>query len=166
MFRSRVWSIWLVSVIACAMAAFGSTSASAHTEVQRSTPSPGEAVDGEVDRVELVFLDPVQPEVEISVTGPDGQPVAGLETTRLDEDRRIAGVRFDPLTVAGTYEVNYEFIALDGAAQRGSYTFRNTAASVGLDDPGDAGGAGTLGIVAFLVLAVAAGVAARFRSSR
>lgn len=143
-------------------------SAWAHTEVQRSTPSPGAEVEGLVDRVELVFLDPIQPEVNIEVAGPDGEPVAGLEPAHLGEDRRGASARFEPLVDPGTYEVAYDFVALDGAAQRGSYTFRHVGGSPNpvLDDPSDAGGAGVIGVVAFVVLAVAAGVAARLRGSR
>lgn len=142
--------------------------ARAHTEVQRSTPSPGAEVEGLVDRVELVFLDPVQPEVDIAVAGPDGDAVAGLEPAHTGEDGRLAIARFDPLVDPGTYEVAYEFVALDGAAQRGSYTFRHIGRSPdpGLDDPSDAGGAGAIGVAAFVVVAVAAGVAARLRKPR
>lgn len=96
--------------------------AGAHTQVQEATPGPGETVTDEVDVVVLDFLDPVLPTPEIEVTGPDGQPVAGLGTPELIADD-VVKVEFDALTDAGQYQVDYAFSSLDGAPQEGAHTF-------------------------------------------
>ena len=97
-------------------------SAGAHTQVQRATPGPGETVEGDVAFAELEFLDPVLPTPTIEVTGPDGSPVAGLGEARLVADD-LARVEFDPLVAAGTYRVDYTFVALDGDEQTAAHTF-------------------------------------------
>lgn len=159
--------LFVACTVVVAVAVVGAPNAGAHTEVQRATPGPGAEIGGPVDLVELEFLDPVQPAITIEVDGPDGIPVAGLETAYLEAEGRVARVRFDPLTAIGSYVVSYDYHALDGARQRGSHSFRFTGggpdAAVGLDDPSDPGSAGLVGLVAFVVVAVAAGVAARVR---
>ncbi|HEX4901315.1 MAG TPA: copper resistance protein CopC [Acidimicrobiales bacterium] len=99
--------------------------AGAHTQVQDASPSPGEAVDGVVDRVELDWLDPLLDAPDIDVTGPDGAPVAGLEPASLVAPD-VARATFDPLTEAGTYQVTYRFASRDGAPQEGAHTFSFT----------------------------------------
>ncbi len=96
--------------------------ATAHTQIQRATPGPGESVGGEVDSVVLDFLDPVVPTPEITVSGPDGAPVAGLQPVEMLADD-VAVARFDPLTEAGEYQVDYTFLALDGDQQVSAHTF-------------------------------------------
>lgn len=112
----------LLAVVLVA-AALGGPGAGAHTEVQRATPGPAEAVDGTVDVVVLDFLDPVQPTPELTVSGPDGWPVPGLGEPRLIADD-IVKVDFDPLTEAGDYQVDYAFTSLDGDRQTDAYRFR------------------------------------------
>ncbi len=114
----------LLTIVALlGVAAWSAMPAGAHTQVQRATPAPGETVGGEVDVVVLDFLDPVLPTPEIRVTGPDGQPVAGIGAPELIADD-VAVVRFDPLTAAGDYRVDYAFASLDGAPQEGAHQFR------------------------------------------
>ncbi len=96
--------------------------AAAHTQIQRASPGPGEAVEGEVGSVVLDFLDPVLPTPTITVTGPDGAPVPGLGQARMAADD-VAQVEFDPLTVAGDYQVDYTYVAVDGATQEGAHQF-------------------------------------------
>lgn len=96
--------------------------AAAHTQIQRAIPGPAESVGGEVDSVVLDFLDPVVPTPEITVTGPDGAPVAGLQPTAMLADD-VAVARFDVLTEAGQYRVDYTFVALDGDQQVSAHTF-------------------------------------------
>lgn len=97
-------------------------SAAAHTQIQRATPGPGEAVEGDVDFVELDFLDPVVPTPSIAVTGPDGVPVDGLGEVRLVADD-VARIEFDRLTEAGDYQVDYTFASVDGDEQTAAHTF-------------------------------------------
>lgn len=96
--------------------------AGAHTQIQQATPGPAETVEGQVDEVVLEFLDPVVPTPQITVTGPDGEPVAGLRPVELTEDD-VAVARFDPLAVPGEYRVDYTFVALDGDEQVSAHTF-------------------------------------------
>ena len=96
--------------------------AAAHTQIQRATPGPGESVGGELDVVVLDFLDPVVPTPEITVTGPDGDPVSGLRPAEVIADDVVVA-RFDPLTDAGQYRVDYTFVALDGDEQVSAHTF-------------------------------------------
>ena len=96
--------------------------AAAHTQVQRASPGPGEVVEGEVGTVVLDFLDPVLPTPTITVTGPDGAPVPGLGPARMTADD-VAEVEFDPLTAAGDYQVDYTYLAVDGATQEGAHQF-------------------------------------------
>ena len=96
--------------------------AAAHTQVQRATPGPAESVGGELDVVVLDFLDPVVPIPEITVTGPDGALVAGLQPPELIADD-VAVARFDPLTQAGEYRVDYTFLSVDGDKQVSAHTF-------------------------------------------
>lgn len=119
----------LVAVVGLALPA------GAHTQIQRATPEPGETVEGRVDFVLLEFLDPVMPTPVIEVSGADGAPVPGLRDARLVADD-VARVEFDPIDTAGTYQVDYTFVALDGAAQEGAHQF-----TVLVDDAGpDAAG--------------------------
>lgn len=96
--------------------------AAAHTQIQRAIPGPAESVGGEVDSVVLDFLDPVVPTPEITVSGPDGAPVAGLQPAEMLADD-VAVARFDVLTEAGEYRVDYTFVALDGDEQVSAHTF-------------------------------------------
>lgn len=143
----------------------GGRVAGAHTEVQRSTPGPGAEVAGVVDDVELVFLDPVR-EAEINVSVLDGEPVDDLGPTELDAERRVARVEFATLRQPGPVLVEYEWVAEDGAGQAGSFTFRYLGATTAVEDPPAVGTAGVLALIGFVVLAVAAGVLARFRTTR
>ena len=85
------------------------------------------------------------PTPTIEVTGPDGQPVAGLGEVRLIEDD-VARVQFDPLTDAGRYRVDYSFVALDGDQQQSAHTFTV--------EPGGGSGVGTRTVLAGIVGAV------------
>lgn len=115
--RLLILSILIVAVLTVATAP-----ARAHTEVQRATPGPGETVDEGVDELELLFLDPVLPDVTIVVSDTDGREVAGLGPVSMGDDRRTARVGFDPLD-DGAYVVDFEFVAEDGDAQVDAYRF-------------------------------------------
>ncbi len=118
--RSRLTT--LLAVVLVAAAVLGAPGVGAHTEVQRATPGPAETVGGTVDFVVLDFLDPVEPTPELSVSGPDGEPVPGLGAPRLIADD-VVKVDFDALTDAGAYRVDYTFTSLDGDRQTDAYLF-------------------------------------------
>lgn len=118
--RTRRPPLLLLALLAALVAV--AAPAAAHTQIQRATPGPGESVSGELDVVVLDFLDPVVPTPEITVTGPGGALVAGLQPPELIADD-VAVARFDPLTDAGQYQVDYAFVALDGDEQVSAHTF-------------------------------------------
>ncbi len=131
--------------------------AAAHTQVQDATPSPGEVVEEAIDRVEVDWLDPLLEAPDIEVTGPDGEPVAGLAPASLVAPD-VARATFDRLTRPGTYQVSYRFASRDGAPQEGAHTFSFT--------PGDDGGIGlrpASGIAVGVVVAALVASAVRDR---
>lgn len=119
--RRRARPLALLTVILIVVVA--PSTALAHTEVQQATPGPGAVVAAPVDRVELVFLDPVLPRVEITVRDPDGDAVAGLEAVEHGDDGRSAVAGFDELRRTGDYVVEYDFVAVDGDSQSDTYRF-------------------------------------------
>lgn len=137
------------------------TPASAHTEVLRSTPSPGEVLDGPVDSVELTFLDPVQPGVTIVVSGALGEEVPGLGPVEVSDDGRNATTSFPAVTRAGDYVVEYTFTAEDGDTQRETYRFTIQQAAADTDE--DESGSNLRGPVVAGVAVLAALVVALVR---
>jgi methionine-rich copper-binding protein CopC len=132
--------------------------AGAHTQVKDARPGPGETASGTVDEVRISFVDPVLPTPTIEVTGPDGEPVPGLEPAELDGDD-AAVARFDPLVAAGRYQVSYDYASLDGFPQSGAHEFR-------FDPEGEGGGTSlrlVLGAVGVLLVAGFALAALRTR---
>lgn len=123
--------------------------AGAHTQVQDASPAPGERVEGDVDQVEVDWLDPLLEAPEIVVTGPDGAPVAGLAPAELVADD-VARAAFDPLAEAGTYQVTYRFASRDGTSQEGAHTFAF--------EPGEGAGVGLRPAAGLAVGAVVAGL--------
>lgn len=96
--------------------------AAAHTQVRRATPGPAEQVEAPLDTVVLEFLDPVLPTPRIEVTAPGGATVPGLGETRLVGDD-VAEVDFAAVEEPGEYQVDYTFVAVDGATQEGAHRF-------------------------------------------
>lgn len=128
--------------------------AGAHTEVLRASPAPGAEVTGPVDEVSLTFLDPVQPDVSVTVTAELGDPVTGLGEVEVSDDRRNATVSFPAITDPGAYVVEYRFVAEDGDTQRETYRFSVIAAPA--EDEPDRGGVGVVvggGAVAVVLVA-------------
>ena len=143
----------------------------AHTEVLRAEPAPAVDTSEPVDSVELTFLDPVLPDVTITVADDAGTPVEGLGETELSPDGRVATVGFEPLGAPGGYVVEYSFTAEDGDRQTETYRFTYRAGQVATaqgpdadDDGGPGAGALAAGAVG-LVLLVAVAVAVRRRTA-
>ncbi len=127
-------------LVAAAVAVSTARPAFAHTEVRRASPSPGEVVVGAVESVELEFLDPVLPTVAISVRTVDGDTVDGVGEVAHSDDGLEASVSFAPLSVAGDYVVDYEFVAVDGDAQIDAYRFTVDAPVTTLGEQPEGGG--------------------------
>lgn len=93
--------------------------AGAHTELLQASPGPGQRAGGEIDFVDLVFLEPVSgATVEVSLDG------VVLDGSMVVTDGSI--IRFElaePLSSPGRYEVTYRMISFDGDETVDSYPF-------------------------------------------
>ena len=115
MFRGLTLLIALVASVA-----LGAGPAGAHTDLLQGSPGPGQRVGGEVDVVDLVFAEPVT-EAVVTITGPDGETVAGEMTAA---DGLIIRFRLDDaLTEPGDYQLDYEMISFDTDFTERGYNF-------------------------------------------
>ena len=113
----------LLTVLAIAAAfvapALGATPASAHTDLLQASPGPGQRVGGDVDFVDLVFLEPVSgATVEVSLDGAilDGSMVVA-------EGSIIRYELAEPLSSPGRYEVAYRMRSFDGDQTEETFPF-------------------------------------------
>lgn len=91
---------------------------------QASSPAPGSEVGGPLDRVELLFAEPMTPEgMFIVVTDEGGAAVPSRGAARLDETTRLAFVEIGPITTPGVYRVDYRVAGQDGVTTPGAYLF-------------------------------------------
>ncbi|MFM2384589.1 MAG: hypothetical protein RL166_463 [Actinomycetota bacterium] len=98
------------------------SSASAHTETSRTTPSAGETVDAGIQTVEVVFTDKIlnlADSSEISITDASGNQV---ETACIEVDNKsITADAFLP--TSGEYKVVWRTVAEDGHPITGKFAF-------------------------------------------
>lgn len=93
--------------------------AGAHTDLLQASPGPGQRAGGDIDFLDLAFLEPVS-DATVEVLH-DGQPVPGSMITT---DGSIIRFEFDEaLTSAGTYEVTYAMTSYDLDATTGTFSF-------------------------------------------
>ncbi len=83
--------------------------ADAHANLLASSPAAGQSVGGTVDRLQLVFDEPIS-ELVVRVDAPEG---VSVEPTIGEITEQQYDLTFEPLTVEGTYVVRYEFLSLD-----------------------------------------------------
>ena len=140
---------WIVAAI-CLLVVVA-PSAHAHTAVLGTEPAPGATVAAPLAELRISFLDPIQAAPVVTLVGPDGAAVPTGVVGLADGDR-VAIVPLDGLAAAGTYEVTYEFRAVDGDRQVGSHTFRLEVAPAGADGRAVVGAA--LGIAALVGIGV------------
>ncbi len=115
------WSVALLVIGAGSLgvAAAVAPPAAAHTDLLQASPGPGQRAGGEIDFVDLAFLEPVS-DATVDVVH-DGGTVAGSMVTT---DGSIIRFEFDePLASAGTYDVSYAMTSADLDATTGRFTF-------------------------------------------
>lgn len=153
---TRAWSLLVAAmVLPAALTAFLTGGVvDAHTSIRSAAPAPGARVSGVVDRAVLEFLDPVVPTPELVVSGPDGEPVEGLGPAELVEDD-VVERRFEPLDEPGRYRVDYTYVALDGAEQRGAHEFTYVGDADGGGGPGWRAPAAAVALAGSVVVAIA-----------
>ncbi len=135
---------------ALAAALLLAATASAHAQVVRLDPAPGQ-LNAVPAFVSIAFSEPVTPFGHgIDVFAPDGRLVSGTAARRgLDATTLVAPIAGSQSLPEGTYLVEWRIVAQDTHPSRGSYTF-----SVGRPSPAPSGEvvAGDLGAVAPLGL--------------
>lgn len=170
--RSLVPTVALAALTAVVAGVAGLTAspAAAHTELLQASPGPGQRAGGEIDFVDLAFLEPVS-DARIRVVH-DGEEVPG---TVVVPDGSIIRFELDePLATAGRYEVTYQVISFDRDETEGRFSFTyepGAPQARRIGDPGGPAGRNWVRIVATVVLiASLAGVAflvlARLESRR
>ena len=117
----RAWAVFAMLVLSLSAVLAGT--ASAHAELRESSPGQDAVVGGEIGEIQLAFWSRLSPEGrnEISLSGPDGKPVAAAGKARLGAG--VLAQPFEPLTVEGTYQVRYFVTAEDGEPLEGQYVF-------------------------------------------
>lgn len=138
--------------------------AAAHTELLQASPGPGQRAGGDIDFIDLVFLEPVS-SASVEVVH-DGEVVPGSMTVT---DGSIIRFVFDEaLTSSGRYDVTYQMISydLDDTEDGFFFTFEPEAPqALRIGEPGEVGGRNWLQIGATVVLiASLAGLAFVFLS--
>ncbi len=108
--RSAVCSaVLVVIVVSVGVIVVAPTAGWAHANLLAAAPAPGQVAGGTVDRIQLVFDEPVDT-FEASIAGPDSEPLT-VETERVGPQQ--LDLRFDPLELEGAYLVRYRFVSVD-----------------------------------------------------
>jgi methionine-rich copper-binding protein CopC len=117
---TRAWTRGAaLSVATVAVWAVSPAAVQAHTDLLESWPAAGEVADDPVDRVRLEFATPVVEELtQVVVTGGPRTSAAEPRVSGGLVEAPVAG-----LDSAGTYEVAYRTVAVDGHPVTGSFTF-------------------------------------------
>jgi methionine-rich copper-binding protein CopC len=119
---------WIVAVLLALGALWVfSEPAGAHTDLLQGSPGPGQQAGGEIDFIDLVFVEPVTDAV-VTLQDPDGNLIDG-ETT--NPDGQI--IRFessDPIEITGRYIVRYNMTSADGDFTEAAYFFTYNPESV------------------------------------
>jgi hypothetical protein len=101
--------------------------ASAHAELESSTPSAGETVEAGNIQVALMFGEDIMTTSEtgnvISVKGPAGPDNAQWADGCIDSIRGPLVSESVSLSLPGTYEVDWRVVSADGHPIEGSYSF-------------------------------------------
>lgn len=117
--RVRVGVGWSVLLIIALFSLVLSGPAGAHAELLQASPGPTQRVGGEIDFIDLVFIDFVtggQVTVEF-----DGEVVPGVVT---EPEGQFVRFKFDePITAEGRYDVTYRTIGADLDDTTESYFF-------------------------------------------
>lgn len=102
------------------MVLFAPAAASAHSELESSSPSDGESVPAAPTVVILTFSAAVEPQfAQIAVTSDDDSSVTTGEAV-VDGDRVDQAVR---ITAGGTYTISYRIVSADGHPVQGQLSF-------------------------------------------
>lgn len=96
------------------------TAGSAHTDLLRGSPGPAQRAGGNVDFIDLVFLESVT-EFDVVLEDPNGDTLGG--TLSSTEGQLFRFQLDEPLTETGRYIVRYTMISADGDDTATGYFF-------------------------------------------
>ena len=134
---TAAWALVVVSALA-ALGVATASPAAAHGALVLSDPAQGGVAEALPSRAMLLFSDPVEEVVEITVTGPDGSVTNGEPTSVGPEVRQNLWAGPD-----GAYTMEYHVVAADGHEVRGEVSFAvGPLSTVGSADPGEQDEAG------------------------
>ena len=126
------WALVVVSALA-ALGLATASPAAAHGALVLSDPAQGGVTEALPSRAMLLFSDPVEQVVEITVTGPDGSVTNGEPTFVGPEVRQNLWAGPD-----GAYTMEYHVVAADGHEVRGEVRFEvGPVSTVGSAEPGE-----------------------------
>ena len=119
----------LISGISLAIAVlfFTASSASAHTELQKSNPADGQSINAPLDRIELTFSEP--PLIDGSKISLADATGAAISTDDTQLDGSTLYVPWPTDIQPGDVTVNWRIAADDGHVVDGTFTFTYTAAA-------------------------------------
>lgn len=142
---------------AAMMGLVSATPAWAHAYITATSPADGAALATPPTQVTLTFDEPVT-QVHVAVEGPDGLRWNDGHPVAVDDQ---VTQQLYPLGPAGTYEINYRVVSVDGHTVHGTVEFDLTAPGPGAPPPqpastGTSSGGGLLWLVIPIVLGAAA----------
>ena len=107
--------------LACVLLVIDAAPASAHTQLESSTPAAGETV-AELSRIELRFSEGIEVAASEVWIGDAAGYIELGPPTHVDGDEASLVVTVPPLG-GGTYEVAWHVLAADGAPAHGTFSF-------------------------------------------
>lgn len=117
---SAVGRLAVAGLLAAVFVLLTHPTASAHSELESSTPAAGEIVSEAPTEVTLIFSEDIDPQfAQIAVTGEDGDSVTSgepvIDGARVDQSVRV--------TSGGAYGISYRIVSADGHPVQGETSF-------------------------------------------
>lgn len=129
-------SIALLALWTLCIAAFGATSAQAHSVLVSATPADG-STQSDVSGISLVFAEEIVPEyTSLVVTSSNGTPMT-LDAPTMDATNTVISANFtDGMLVDGSYSIGYFIVSIDGHPIEGTVSFAVVGSPVVVPTPG------------------------------
>jgi copper transport protein len=161
----RALHLLVLCLLAALAVVVAPTPASAHPALIETTPGAGYAVTSPPEAISVTFNESVTPIGDALTLRLTDGPTIPLEVSLAQGDRSLQGTPDDVLE-AGSYEVSYRVVALDGDLIEGTFPFGiaipvaadSSAGGLSQDDPDDVQpGSASLRALLFLGLSLALG---------
>lgn len=123
--RAAVAMAAIVALVAGLVVLLTATPAAAHNQLIEAEPSPDSELAAPPEAVELVFVEPLDPEYTTVVVNDDAQSPVELGEPVIEGGRVRVSL---PALAEGAYTVAYRVVSADGHPVQGSYSFTVNAA--------------------------------------